>query len=97
MDNFYDNFPDLYKILGIDKDSSSKDITTAYRSLALMYHPDKCPDKSKLFEKITQAYSILINPQEKDEYDACPIHVLQKFLKLLVIDIILIIMQTIYR
>ena len=53
---------DLYKILGIDKKSSSEEIKSACRKLARKYHPDKNPDNKEAAEKfksISFAYSIL--------------------------------------
>ena len=52
---------DPYKILGVDRTSSEKEIKTAYRKLALQWHPDKNPDNKKAeekFKEISQAYGI---------------------------------------
>ena len=45
---------DYYKLLGISKDASEKEIKRAFRKLAVQYHPDKNPDPEarKKFEKI---------------------------------------------
>lgn len=51
-----------YKILGISEHSSKKEITKAYRKLALQYHPDRGGDPSK-FREITNAYQFLIKPK----------------------------------
>jgi curved DNA-binding protein len=59
---------DYYKILGIEKTSSSEDIKKAYRSLAMKYHPDRGGDERK-FQEIQEAYSVLSDEQKRAEYD----------------------------
>eukprot|EP00439_Symbiodinium_sp_Y106_P028196 s3435_g3.t1 len=53
--------------------TSEADIAKAYRSLALRYHPDKNRDKVKDaevgFKRISEAYSVLRDPQKRVEYD----------------------------
>ena len=49
----------FYNILGINKNSSNDEIKKAYRKLALMKHPDKCPDDPKAadnFQQLNKAY-----------------------------------------
>ncbi len=62
---------DLYKILGISKNASEKDIKKAYRTLAFDYHPDKNDSESaqKKFKEIGEAYEILSNKDKKELYD----------------------------
>ncbi len=38
------DYKDYYKILGVDKNASQKDIQKAYRKLARKFHPDVNPD-----------------------------------------------------
>ncbi len=63
---------DYYKILGIDRNASEKEIKQAYRSLARKYHPDINPgDKSAeaKFKEINAAYEVLSNPEKRKKYD----------------------------
>lgn len=41
------DFKDYYKVLGVARDSTEKDIKAAYRKLARQYHPDVNPGDSK--------------------------------------------------
>lgn len=63
---------DYYKILKIDKNSSLDDIKKKYRELAVKYHPDKNrgdKESEDIFKEISEAYSILSDPQKRNEYD----------------------------
>ncbi|CAB9506840.1 protein DnaJ [Seminavis robusta] len=61
---------DLYDILGVSPGASRKDITTAYRSLAKKFHPDKIGAGSEdTFNHIKGAYEILKDPTLKARYD----------------------------
>lgn len=66
--------PTLYDVLGrISKHSTAKEIKTAYRMLAMHYHPDKnSQDKAWAEEKMRElnaAYEILSNPQKRNAYN----------------------------
>lgn len=66
------NRKDYYKILGVDKDASQKDIKNAFRELSKRYHPDKNPgDKNAeaMFKDVAEAYDVLGNEEKRKEYD----------------------------
>ena len=65
-------FPDYYKILGIDKSATPKDIKNAYRKMARKYHPDLNPndkDAKRNFQQINEANEVLSDPEKRKKYD----------------------------
>ncbi len=65
-------FIDYYKILGVAKNATDKEIKKAYRKLARKYHPDLNPnDKAALkkFKEINEANEVLSNPENREKYD----------------------------
>lgn len=62
---------DLYDILGVSKSATAAEIKSAYRKLALKWHPDRNKDKeaTEKFKEINEAYEILSNPDKKSKYD----------------------------
>ncbi|KAH8893518.1 DnaJ-domain-containing protein [Thozetella sp. PMI_491] len=63
---------DYYKILGLNKQASEKEIKSAYRQLSKKYHPDKNPgdDTAKdKFVEVSEAYEALSDPQTRKIYD----------------------------
>jgi len=62
---------DLYKVLGVSKSATASELKSAYRKLALQYHPDKNKSKEaeEKFKEINQAYEILGNEQKRKQYD----------------------------
>lgn len=68
---------DYYSTLGLKKGASEKEIKSAYRKLSLKYHPDKQVGKSddekkkaeEKFKEINEAYSVLSDPDKKNNYD----------------------------
>lgn len=66
------NFVDYYKLLGLDKTATPKDIKNAYRKLARKYHPDLNPndkDAKKKFQEINEANEVLSDPEKRKKYD----------------------------
>lgn len=65
-------FIDYYKILGVDKNVSQKDIRAAYRKRAKQFHPDLHPDDPKAkakFQALTEAYEVLSDAEKRKKYD----------------------------
>lgn len=62
---------DYYQVLGVSKNSSKQEMKSAYRKLALKWHPDKNKEKGaeQKFKEINQAYETLSDPKKKDMYD----------------------------
>jgi len=66
------SYKDYYKLLGVAKDASAKEIKKAYRKLAAKYHPDKNPnDKTSedKFKEINEANEVLSNAEKREKYD----------------------------
>jgi curved DNA-binding protein CbpA len=66
------DYKDYYKILGVNKNASQKDIETAYRKLARKFHPDVNPgDKAaeEKFKEINEAKEVLTDPEKRKNYD----------------------------
>uniref|UniRef100_A0A0E0AW66 J domain-containing protein n=1 Tax=Oryza glumipatula TaxID=40148 RepID=A0A0E0AW66_9ORYZ len=70
----------LYAVLGVASDCSDADLRTAYRKLAMKWHPDKCgaagssagggAEAAKVrFQKIQGAYAVLSDPNKRILYD----------------------------
>src|SRR5438270_11026652 len=71
------DYKDYYKILGVSKDASEKEIKQAYRKLARKYHPDVNPDNKdaeEKFKEINEANEVLSDPEKRKKYDEMGIY-----------------------
>src|SRR5438477_5977613 len=63
---------DYYEVLGVARDASADDVKSAYRKLALKYHPDRNPgDKAaeERFKEAAEAYAVLADASKRSLYD----------------------------
>ncbi len=63
---------DYYEILGCARDASDATIKSAYRKLALKYHPDRNPGDAaaeEQFKAAAEAYAIISDPEKRAAYD----------------------------
>ena len=63
---------DYYEILGVSNNASDSDIKSAYRKVAMKFHPDKNPDDlsaEEKFKEAAEAYSVLSDSQKRTQYD----------------------------
>ena len=63
---------DYYKVLGVSKSATGAEIKTAYRKLAMKYHPDHSKgDKNaeEMFKTVSEAYAVLSDKEKRQQYD----------------------------
>jgi molecular chaperone DnaJ len=63
---------DYYEILGVGRDAGEQELKSAYRRMALKYHPDRNPgshEAEEKFKEAAEAYAVLSDPQKKTVYD----------------------------
>lgn len=67
----FNSSKNYYEILGISVDAATDEIKSAYRKLARKYHPDinKSPDAVDRFKDITEAYNVLANEKDREQYN----------------------------
>jgi len=65
------DYKDYYKVMGLSRDATPKDIKTAYRKLARKYHPDlnKEAGAESQFKELGEAYEVLKDPEKRKIYD----------------------------
>ena len=63
---------DYYEVLGVAKDASADQIKSAYRKLAMKWHPDRnqgSEEAKAKFQEASEAYEVLSNPEKRQRYD----------------------------
>ena len=63
---------DAYKVLGVDRNASDKEIKAAYKRLAMKHHPDRNPGSRRAeerFKDVSQAFEILGDKEKRRLYD----------------------------
>ena len=63
---------DYYEVLGLERQANEQQIKSAYRKLALKFHPDRNPGDHKAeeaFKEAAEAYAVLADPQKRGMYD----------------------------
>src|SRR3569832_2191894 len=63
---------DYYEILAVGRTATDQEIKSAYRRLAVKYHPDKNPNDAtaeEKFKEAAEAYSVLSDAEQRARYD----------------------------
>jgi len=62
---------DYYEVLEVGRDADAATLKSAFRKLALKYHPDRnqAPDAEAKFKEINEAYAVLSDPERRSAYD----------------------------
>ncbi|MBI2310218.1 DnaJ domain-containing protein [Candidatus Collierbacteria bacterium] len=65
------NQRDYYEVLGVGKSATEQQIKSAYRKLALQYHPDRNKESgaTEKFKEVNTAYEVIGNPEKRKMYD----------------------------
>jgi curved DNA-binding protein len=65
-------YKDYYKILGVERNATEAEIKSAFRKLALQYHPDRNPGNKQAeekFKELNEANEVLSDPEKRGRYD----------------------------
>src|SRR6202034_4780666 len=63
---------DYYEVLSVSRECGDQELKTAYRKLAMQFHPDRNPDNpaaEEKFKQASEAYQVLSDPQKRAAYD----------------------------
>jgi len=63
---------DYYEILGVGRNATEQELKSAYKRLAIRYHPDKNPgdaEAEETFKEVAEAYGVLSNAEQRARYD----------------------------
>src|SRR5215210_1514960 len=63
---------DYYEVLGVARGAGEQELKSAYKKLAVRYHPDKNPgdkESEDKFKEVAEAYAVLSNPEQRARYD----------------------------
>jgi molecular chaperone DnaJ len=63
---------DYYEVLGVERTADGTVIKTAFRKLAMQFHPDRNPGDAEAetkFKECSEAYEVLSDPEKRVKYD----------------------------